>query len=153
MVVDFLRPGSADFDTMGLPSPRFDELINPDPALENYDYIFLNDWSLLKTKDGRIGQPRYKSSDEIVLLHPEGLSRPPPPPPPQPVDYERWDPAVINDGRRPTSERTAVNPSSIPQKKVLLGTTQMTEHQLLLMPNRAPAFSTSTKKWRMYMSE
>jgi hypothetical protein len=148
MVVDFLRPEPDDFDTMGLVSPRFDELIDPDPALENYDYIFLNNSTLLKNKDGRIVQPRYKSSDEIVVL-------PPPPPPPQPqlVDYERWDPAVINDGRRPTSERTAFNPSSISQKKLLLGTTQMTEHQLLLMPNRVPAFSTSTKKWRMYMSE
>jgi hypothetical protein len=52
MVVDFLRPGIVDLKTMGLARPRFDELIDLDPALENYDYIFQHDSELPKTEDG-----------------------------------------------------------------------------------------------------
>jgi hypothetical protein len=150
MVVDFLRPEFDELETMGLTWPRFDELTNADPALENYDYIFLNNSALMKTRDVIIGQSsKYEYPEEPPRRREYASSVPRP----RDDDYERWDRPIANDGGRPMSETRAVKSSSTSQKKTSLGTTLMTEHQLLLMFNRVPAFSTSTKRWRMCSSE
>jgi hypothetical protein len=126
MVVDLLRPGSYDLDTIRLAWPSFDEMIDADPTLENYDYMFLNNSALLKAKDVRLGQLRRYEHTEEPPLRREYASDVPQPPPMQNDDYERWDQPIVNDGRRPMSQTKAVKPSSISQKKASLGTTLMT---------------------------
>jgi hypothetical protein len=143
MIVDFLRPGDIDLETMGLAQPHFDHLTNPDPAFEVYDYIFLNDPELSKVNDDpavKAMRSSYSRPTTTVMK----IRRPISP------SFGGSDRATIYHGRRSISERVIVRSRVVDsQKKLLLGTTQITEHQLLLMPCRVPAFSLNTKKWRM----
>jgi len=141
MVVDFARPSLAELEAMGLARPHFDKLADHDPALEKYDYIILNDSVPLKTKD-EIAIKTARYSYPMPLINREG-NRPPLVP-----AFERWD-QNRDDGHGSTNGRTIAKPSIDSQKKALFGTSQMTEHQLLLMPHRVPAFSLKTKRWRM----
>ena len=142
MVVDFLRPRNIDLQKIGMVWPRFDALIDPDPALEHYDYIFLNDPELSKMKDQATAKPKLPSYPVPTTTR-KVIRRAVSP------DSGDSDRATVNLGRQPMSERIILVPSVDLRKKALLGTTQITEHQLLLMGYRVPAFSLSTKKWRM----
>lgn len=146
MVVDFLRPRSIDLERMGIVWPRFDEMVDLDPALENYDYIFLNDPELSKIKDEKAGKATPSSQSMPTTIR-RAIRRPVSP---MSDDSNR---ATVNYGRRPASSRVIIIPSVDSRKKAMLGTTQMTEHQLLLMPYRVPAFSLNTKRWRMCLSD
>lgn len=145
MVVDFLRPRSIDLERMGIVWPRFDEMIDSDPLLEKYDYIFLNDPELSKIKDEKAAKAS-KASKSMPTATRRAIRRPV-----SPVSDDS-NRATVNYGRRPASDRIMMISSVDSQKKAVLGTTQITEHQLLLMPYRVPAFSLNTKKWRTYLS-
>jgi hypothetical protein len=143
MIVDFLRPENIDLETMGLAQPQFDYLTNSDPAHEVYDYIFLNDPELTKFNDDPAVKAMRSSYSPPTTTVRE-IRRPVSP------IFGDSDRATIYHGRRSTSERVIVKSRVVDSKKKLLfGTTQITDHQLLLMPCRVPAFALNTKKWRM----
>jgi hypothetical protein len=150
MVVDFLRCQTTDLETLGFALPEFDEPGDSDPALEQYDYIFLNDFELSNMERGppvRSASMRIPRSTEFRRVP----RSPPPPPPRRPrlgpskSNGWGWGMGIHENDRLTTGERE--KPIFNSQKEASLGTTQMTEHQLLLMPYRVPAFSTNTKKW------
>lgn len=146
MVVDFSRLGLTELEIIGLARPHFDKLVDHDPALEKYDYIFLNDCKLLGPKNEiTVETARY--------LHPTPRTNREETRPPLSSAFERSDQSRVNDSCRSMSERTIVVPFINPQKRTLFGASQMTEHQLLLMPYRVPAFSLNTKKWCMFCSD
>jgi len=145
MVLDFLRPRSDDIERMGIAWPRFDELIDSDPALESYDYIFLNDPELSKVKDEEAGKATPSWQTVSITTRTVIIRRPV-----SPISDDS-NRATVNHGRRPASDRILRSIDS--RKKAVFGTTQMTEHQLLLMPFLVPAFSLNTKKWRKFLSD
>jgi hypothetical protein len=145
MIVDMIRPGRSVCEATGLlwPSVALPELNYHNPAFENYDYIFLNDSELETTKDETtVNTPAYSGSTSRTIGK-NSVPRPAPQP---------WDNIVpVIDDTDPAMIRRARFSRSVNwRRKALLGTTQITEHQLLLMPFYVPAFSLSTKKWCMY---
>lgn len=148
MVVDYRTPSSHDKRTMGYQEPSFDSPAVSHSLFESYDYIYFGD------RETPTSASRYVPEDEEIYSRRHAYWRTESSPSPslrrarkrheisspeRDYDYDEYR-------RSPEMQegRSSVNPLL----KARYATTNVTEHQLLLLNPVAPAFSLSTKQWR-----